>query len=273
MKKRFEGKSIVITGASSGLGKSLAIKAAAHGARLLVAARRLDRLESLATELGPDVEIHTLGLDLSQVDACETLVREAEKRLGGIDILILNAGQTASGPVSDSTMEDARSLMNVNYFGPLATIRAALPGMLARQTGHIAVISSYCAYAHLPMSGPYSASKAAVAALARVLSTELPPPLGVTVVYPGVIRTEMFERVSSTVPVMQRFERGGIEPDDAARKVLDAIRRKKLALYLTGPAVIMEGLMRLAPDTIDWTARRIFHRIPKKLLETSSDNH
>ncbi len=271
MKDALKGKVVVVTGASSGLGHAIAQEAAAQGARLLLAARRLERLEALASRLGRGNDVRVLQVDVSREADSERLVEEAEQAFGGIDLLILNAGAVGHGTVVETSMSEARYLMEVNYFGPLASIRRAVPGMRSRPGSHVVVVSSYCAYTHMPLAGAYSASKAAVASLARVLSTEGPPPPYVTVVYPGVIRTEMFDRVQSSVPVMERFRKTGMDADVAARKVLKAVRRRKPALFLTRPAIVMDGLMRLAPNTVDRTTRLIFTRIPERLLSPPGD--
>ncbi len=272
MRKTFAGKAMVITGASSGLGEAIAVEVAARGARLALVARRTDRLDQLAARLDGDIEVHVLGLDLRHQENAEKLVTESERLLGGIDYLVLNAGVAGYRPVAYTPMEEARHVMEVNYFSPLASIRAALPGLRSRPGSHIVVVSSYCAYTHLPMSGAYAASKAAVASLARILSTESPPPPDITVVYPGIIHTEMYHKVESSVPVMQRFSRTGIDADVAARKVLNALARRKPTLFLTRPAILMDRLMRIAPNTVDKTTRAIFRRIPERLLGPPDDH-
>jgi 3-oxoacyl-[acyl-carrier protein] reductase len=261
------GRRVLITGASSGLGEALAHVLAREGAELALAARRVELLDQFAaTPAVHGATIHTFYCDLGQPGAAATLVTQAEAAMGGLDLLILNAGAVREEHLLNSDEQASREMMEVNLWSGYAAMRAALPGMIERESGHIAVITSFCAYAHLPLSSVYAASKAAMASLSLVLANELPRNIGVTLVYPGIIRTPMFDQVQREVPVMRKLAFLGIDPEPAAHAVLHAVRRRKRRLYLTAAAKAMAFSMRLAPQWTDAAVAHIYRRLPSKWL-------
>lgn len=266
----WRGRRVLITGASSGLGEALVHVLAREGAELALTARRVELLDQLAATLAVhEPTIHTFYCDLAQPGAAAALVTQAEAAMDGVDLLILNAGAVREEHLLDSDEEASRAMMEVNLWSGYSAIRAALPGMLKRGSGHIAVITSFCAYAHLPLSSAYSASKAAMASLSLVLANELPREIGVTLVYPGIIRTPMFDHVQREVPVMRKLAFLGIDPEPAARAVLQAVRRRKRRLYLTAAAKAMAFSMRLAPQWTDAAVAHIYRRLPSEWLGRS----
>lgn len=270
MKNPWHDRRVLITGASSGLGAALARELAQAGARLALAARRVELIERMASDfepLGTEVRIHRC--DLSQPGSARTLVERAETELGGLDVLILNAGMVVEQLLTDSDEETARGMMETNFWSNYAAMQAVLPGMTRRGEGRICVVTSFCAYAHLPLSSAYSASKAALASLSLVLANELPPGISVTLVYPGIIRTPMFEDVKTNVPVMGRLAWLGIEPETAARSILKATARRKRRLYLTGAAKAVALSMRIAPQWTDMAVKQIYRSLPKHWLDRS----
>jgi NADP-dependent 3-hydroxy acid dehydrogenase YdfG len=133
------GKVAVVTGASSGIGESAARHLARKGCRVALAARREDRLRSLAQELGDALAVAT---DVTDPAACEALVERAEKSLGPVDVLVANAGIGLYAPISEGDPGDWRKMFEVNVLGVLHTVRAVLPGMLRRGSGDVVLVSS-----------------------------------------------------------------------------------------------------------------------------------
>lgn len=170
------GKRVLLTGASSGIGEAGAIKLAREGATVVVAARRQDLLDSVVTRItdaGGEARAH--ACDLSDLDAVDHLVATVERELGGIDILINNAGRSIRRPLAESLdrWHDVERTMQLNYYSPLRLIRGLAPGMRERGDGHVINVSSWGVLSEsTPFFGPYNGSKAALSAVSRIIDTE-----------------------------------------------------------------------------------------------------
>jgi NAD(P)-dependent dehydrogenase (short-subunit alcohol dehydrogenase family) len=171
-----DGKRILLTGASSGIGEAGAELFARHGATVVAVARRQDLLDAVADRIakagGTAIAI---PCDLSDMDAIDALVADVEKRIGGIDILVNNAARSIRRPLADSLerWHDVERIMALNYYGPLRLIRGLAPGMLERGDGHIINVSTWGVMSEAsPMFGVYNASKAALGSIGRVVETE-----------------------------------------------------------------------------------------------------
>ncbi len=170
------GKRILLTGASSGIGEAAAEQFARLGATVVVVARRQDLLDALAeriTTAGGDAL--PLPCDVSDMDAVDALVADVEKRLGGIDILINNAGRSIRRPLAESLerWHDVERTMVLNYYAPLRLIRGLAPGMIERGDGHIINVSTWGVLSEAsPLFAVYNASKAALSTVSRVVETE-----------------------------------------------------------------------------------------------------
>jgi NAD(P)-dependent dehydrogenase (short-subunit alcohol dehydrogenase family) len=170
------GKRVLLTGASSGIGESAAEQFAHHGATVVAVARRQDLLDALVgriTENGGNAT--AISCDLSDLDAVDALAADVEQRLGGVDILINNAGRSIRRPLAESLerWHDVDRTMVLNYYSPLRLIRGIAPGMLQRGDGHIINVATWGVFSEpSPLFGVYNASKAALSAVSRVIETE-----------------------------------------------------------------------------------------------------
>ncbi|SRX92202.1 putative oxidoreductase [Mycobacterium tuberculosis H37Rv] [Mycobacterium shimoidei] len=171
-----DGKRILLTGASSGIGESAAEKFARRGATVAVVARRKDLLEAVVdriTKAGGSAL--AFPCDLSDMDAVDALVSEVDQRLGAVDILINNAGRSIRRPLAESLerWHDVERTMVLNYYSPLRLIRGIAPGMLERGEGHIINVATWGVFSEAsPLFSVYNASKAALSAVSRVIETE-----------------------------------------------------------------------------------------------------
>jgi NAD(P)-dependent dehydrogenase (short-subunit alcohol dehydrogenase family) len=183
----------LITGCSSGLGRSLAEAVLVRGDNAAITARDANSLEDLAAQY-PDTAL-PLKLDVTDADAVNEAVHAAESRFGGIDVLVNNAGYGYRAAVEEGDVADVERLFATNFFGPVAMIKAVLPGMRARRSGAIVNISSIGARICPPGSGYYAAAKAALEGMTGSLRKELQP-LGITAfaVEPGGFRTDFAGR-------------------------------------------------------------------------------
>jgi NADP-dependent 3-hydroxy acid dehydrogenase YdfG len=226
MTDHIQGKVIVITGASSGLGEAAARRLAKDGAKLVLGARRLDRLTALAAELGlgPAAAVET---DVTQKAQVRHLVDHAVEIHGRIDVLINNAGLMPLSPLERGKTDDWDRMIDVNIKGVLYGIAAALPHMTAQKSGHIINVSSVAGHKVRPGSAVYSATKHAVRALTEGLRQEMKPyGLRTTIISPGAVESELPGSVTEAdvaTNVRANYEANAIPADSFARAVAFAI--------------------------------------------------
>jgi short-subunit dehydrogenase len=220
------GKNVLVTGASGGIGAALAEGFAARGATVGICARRTDRLEEVLArcrEHAPESRAWTI--DLSDLGALEGFARRAADDLGGIDVLVNNAGIPKRKPVQVLTPAIVDELMQINYQSPVHLTLALLPGIIER-AGRIVFVSSVAARLSPPAEAAYAATKAAISAWAECMKVDLrDTDVQIHVVYPGVIDTELFH-----LPGNDPLAATGVEmlPVSAmVEPVLDAIETDK----------------------------------------------
>ena len=193
MSTNIEGKVVVITGGSSGLGEATARHLASQGARVALGARRIDRLQRLVAELtekgGDAMAVETDVTDKARV---KHLVDAAVKAFGRVDVLINNAGLMPHSPLERLKVDDWERMVDVNLKGVLFGIAAALPHMQAQKSGHIINVSSVAGHKVSPNGAVYAATKHAVRALSEGLRQEVKPwNIRTTVISPGAVATEL----------------------------------------------------------------------------------
>lgn len=188
-------KSILITGATSGIGKALAFELAKRGYSMALTGRRTDLLKDIRKEIKeaysePAVEIH--ALDVTAYETVPPVVREMADALGGLDIVFANAGIALEGKVGQATFENAITTIKTNLLGAMATVDAAVAYFLERGRGHIVATSSVAAFRGLPGHSSYCASKAGLSAYLDTLRTEVyRKNIDITVLHPGFIDTPL----------------------------------------------------------------------------------
>ena len=206
-------KTILITGASSGLGAEMARQFAALGRDLVLCARRLDRLEQLREEIlaaHPKRAVVIRNLDVDDHDDVFTVFRDVAGELGGLDRVIVNAGLGKGAPVGTGRFNANKQTITTNLVSALAQCEAAMEIFRKAGTGHLVVVSSVSAMRGMPKSmTAYAASKAGLATLAEGIRAEmLGSGIAVTTVFPGYIRSEMNERVAQRTPLMSDTAKG-----------------------------------------------------------------
>jgi NAD(P)-dependent dehydrogenase (short-subunit alcohol dehydrogenase family) len=235
----------LVTGASSGIGAALAREMSRRGARIVVAGRRLDRLEALAEELSRSGgRVVPVACDVTRREDLDRAVARAREEFGRLDTVVANAGFGVVGQFEDLTVEDYRRQFETNVFGVLQTAYAALEE-LKKSRGRMVLVGSVAGYAATPGSSPYSMSKFAVRALAEALGKELAPHgISVTHIAPGFIDSEIYQVDNegrlhpdwkSPVPTWIRMD-----TPRAARKIVGAIanRRRELVVTAHGKAIV-----------------------------------
>jgi NADP-dependent 3-hydroxy acid dehydrogenase YdfG len=222
------GRVVAVTGASSGIGAATAVALADAGAAVAIGARRMDRLEALADRIGAaGGRAAALEVDLAVPDEARRFVERAATTLGGLDVLVNNAGVLSAGPFSASSPADWQRMLGVNVIGLLHCTQAALACMRERGGGHVVNISSVISRLPLPEWSVYSMTKAAVSAFTEALRPEAAAAnVRVTLLEPGFTETEMTaaDRVRPIVEALIRQRGTGLlQPEDVAAMVVHAI--------------------------------------------------
>ena len=228
MSNNIEGKVVVITGASSGLGEATARLLSAQGASVALGARRVERIQAVADELtasgGKALAIPT---DVTDCDQVQRLVDAAVRTYGRIDVLINNAGLMPHSPLERRKIDDWNQMIDVNIKGVLYGIAAALPHMQQQKAGHIINVSSVAGHKVRPGGVVYAATKHAVRALSEGLRMEVKPyNIRTTVISPGAVATELLNSITEpdvATNMHQFYEEFAIPADSFARMVAFAI--------------------------------------------------
>lgn len=258
MRRKLDGLRMLITGASSGIGRALSILAAEAGAKLLLTARRADRLDELLEV------IHAKGSDAAYVagditDAAlrQQLFEKAQHDFQGLDVLVNNAGIGAYGSFEDASPERLRQLMEVNFFAPVELIRLFLPMLEQGKTPAICNVSSILAHRAVPGKSEYCASKFALHGFSDALRAELSTKgVDVVLVSPSTTSSEFAASViekRGKAPAEGKFTR---KPHDVALAALRAIRSGKHEVIPSRSGYAMVLLDRLWPSLADWAVAK-----------------
>jgi NADP-dependent 3-hydroxy acid dehydrogenase YdfG len=222
-------KVVVITGASSGIGEATALLLAERGAKVVLGARRSDRLEALAARIANvGGEVAHARTDVRRRDDLSDLVRLACERYGKLDVLVNNAGIGPISPLDDLRVEEWEQMIDINIKGVLYGIAAALPVFRKQSSGHFVNIASTAAYKTVPGQSVYSGTKFAVRAISEGLRQEAGDKLRVTIVSPGFVRTNFVEAVANPevkAQLVESRDKFAIPPDAIARAIAFAIEQ------------------------------------------------
>jgi short-subunit dehydrogenase len=184
-------KVVIVTGASSGIGEAFARLAASQGARLVLVARRADRLTALAAELPDALPWPT---DLREPDQVRGMVAAASERYGRVDVLVNDAGQGLHVPIEDVSLDDLQAVIELNVYAPLVAMQAVLPVMRRQSEGAIVNVSSNTSRMVIPGIGPYSATKCALNQISATARAEWAAyGIAVSVVYPNITASEFHQ--------------------------------------------------------------------------------
>lgn len=226
-------KVIILTGASEGIGAATARRLAKEGAKLVLAARNAERLRALADEIeGGAAEVFVVPTDLADPAHRERLVADARARFKRIDVLVNNAAVGLDATAEETTMEEARYLMEVNFFAPLHLAQLVLPTMRAQQSGQIVNVSSVIGMRATPSAALYSASKYALNGLSDAMRVDLyGTNIQVTDIYPGLTATTFAANQLRTSG--EKYLQRGVKPEKAANAIVSAIAKRPRARYVS----------------------------------------
>jgi short-subunit dehydrogenase len=240
---------VLITGASSGIGKGLALAIAARGGRLGLLARREELLNEIVAEInGPAVAVSADVRDAQAVRAAADKVRAA---LGPIDVMIANAGVGTSNHASQLNPDQVADVININVLGAVNSVAAVMPEMVERKRGQLVAISSLAGFRGLPKSAAYCASKAALSSFFESLRIDLRGSgVTVNVIYPGFIKTPLTAGRGAKMPYLMGL-------DDGVNKILNAIEKGKRSYAFPWQlATIVRSSLVMPAAVYDWIAAR-----------------
>jgi short-subunit dehydrogenase len=233
MTNEFEGQRVLVTGASSGIGAGLAEEFARRGAVVGICARREDRLDEVLGRCRQhSPESRRWVVDLADPAAVDRLAAAALDELGGVDVLVNNAGIPKRRHVTKLDQATVESVMNINFFSPIRLTLALLPHMLERDSGRIVNVSSVAATLSSPGESAYDASKAAVTAFSEAMAIDLwQTGIKVLIVYPGLVDTELFSRPDND-PVITAVE--AVPVGELVDGVFEALESGAVQVYVPG---------------------------------------
>jgi len=244
-------QTVWITGASSGIGESLARAYAKRGANLILSARNEEKLKALANEL--DTTCHVIPLDLSKTDTLEHKAKEAIQKAQRIDVLINNGGISQRGLALDTSLDTERRIMEVDFFGTVELTRYVAKHMVNMGGGKIAVTSSLVGIISSPYRTAYSAAKHALHGYFDGLRAELHGNnIQITILCPGFIKTDVsvnaLNEKGERLNEMDDAQANGMSPDVLAKKIIRAINRGKKEAYFGGFEVLSIYIKRFFPS-------------------------
>jgi short-subunit dehydrogenase len=260
---RLRDRTVIVTGASLGIGRETARLFARAGANVVLASRNSERLARVAQELqayrGRSLTVPT---DVADGQAVEAMVKRAAEEFGSVDILVNNAGLGLYATLAEGSMENIRYLFEVNVFGALNCIRAVVPYMKQQGRGQIINVSSLAGKIATPGEGAYAATKFAITAISDALRLELFD-YGITVitVYPGPIQTPFRENALKEIelPAASLVVRH-IPAVRVAEAIVKAARDERAEVYVTCFNRLAVALKAISPRFIDWGMRRFYMR-------------
>ncbi|RKG74345.1 SDR family NAD(P)-dependent oxidoreductase [Corallococcus terminator] len=246
-------RTALVTGASSGLGRGLALWLAKHGLRVFATGRRLSQLQALAAEAqAAGATVEPVVMDVTHAEAAQERIRAIDAECGGLDLVIANAG--VGGPTHGKRMDwdKARAIIDTNVTGAAATLCAVLPQMVERRRGHVVGISSLAGYRGLSGHAAYSASKAFLSTFLESLRVDLKGTgVGVTCVFPGFVKSELTAKNRFPMPFL-------METEDAVELMGRAIFAGETEVSFPWQVSASMRVLKAMPNTLfDATARRL----------------
>ena len=262
----FKDKTCWITGASSGIGREIAVQLAQEGAKLIISGSNVNLLNEVSAEcLKYTNSCSVVAFDLSKPDEVEKVTNEVVGKYGPIFLLVNNGGITQRSHATETPVEIDRRIMEIDYFSHVAVTKAVVKGMIKARQGYIAVTSSIAGKFGFHQRSAYSAAKHALQGFFETLRIEMEPHnVFVTIAYPGFINTPIslraLDSTGKAYGVMDSGQEKGMPADKCAKKYIKAIKKGKPEVLIGGKELIMVHLKRLFPS--------IFYKVIGKVKPT-----
>lgn len=269
---KLKNKTVIITGASSGIGRALAYRFAAEGANLLLAARQYPKMCEIAQDIEQQTGVKAVAFaaDVSQEEYCENIVNESVRLFGGVDILVNNAGISMRALFEELNLNVLHEVMNVNFWGTVYCTKYALPELL-KSKGTIVGISSIAGYKGLPGRTGYSASKFAMQGFLESVRIEnLKKGLHVMIACPGFtasnIRNVALSKDGSAQSESPLNEKKIMQPEEVADAIVRGVINRKRTLIMTGQGKLTVFLNKWFPHLVDVLVYNYFKKEPDSPL-------
>ena len=249
---KLQGKRVLVTGGAGGIGQCLAADLVKAGAEVILTDLNEEALERTASALREKGgKVHSRRVDVTDRAAVQDLAAWVEGELGGLDVLVNNAGIGHTGEIADTPLETWHKLMNVNFWGPLNHVYAFLPAFKSRRSGHIVNVSSGQAFFQLPTWGPYASIKLALGAFSEILRYEVRKyDIQVTTVYPFMVDTGFYSEIHGETwgqkLSMKLVPYYSMKPETVGRIIFKAIKKRK-AIEMVSPLNDLVKLVRTIP--------------------------
>jgi dehydrogenase/reductase SDR family member 7B len=258
---KIEGKTVWITGASSGIGEALAVELFNGGATVILSARNLTRLNALQAKLdaADSGRCHVVPCDVTRLQEIEQSVEKVKQLVKRLDILVNNAGVSQRSYALETTVEVDRELLEVNFFSAVAVTKLVLPWMISTGGGQVVVISSMAGKFGFRMRSAYAASKHALHGFFETLRAELHDKhVGVTMICPGRVRTDI--SINSLTGdgkhygIMDQGQAQGVPVEKCARIIGRAIRNERKEVFIGSRELLLLVIKRICPPLYYWIA-------------------
>ena len=257
-RRELAGMRVLVTGASQGIGRALAVAAAKRGCRVIATARSADLLNELSAEVkATGGTIATVAGDITNPSDRQRMVEAAKEHFGGLDVLINNAGIGATGHFMETKPETLRQIFETNYFALCEMIRVFLPVLKQGNKPAIVNISSVVGRRALPARGLYSASKFAVAGFSEAIRAELAKDgIDVVVVNPGLTQTNFSKNLLENTARISMEHQRGMTSEQVAEATLNAVAAGRHEVTLTFKGKLLVLVARFAPWVVDFIAKK-----------------
>ncbi len=240
-----------ITGGGTGIGRELALRMAAHGWTVAISGRRQEPLDEVVAT-GAAGNIHAFAMDVSDLQANRDTVAAITKKLGPIDLAVLNAGVYAPFKMSEFSVEPFERMIRINYLGAVYGLDALLPGMRERRSGHIAFVSSVAGYHGMPLGAPYGATKAALINLAESLRFSFARMgLKVSIINPGFVKTPLTAQNTFPMPFL-------MDVSDAAARIEKGLDAGRFEIFFPRRLALLLKFFRILPYPVAYPLMKLF---------------
>jgi dehydrogenase/reductase SDR family member 7B len=255
------GRTVWITGASSGIGEALAEALFRLGATVILSARNMDKLSEIKYRLDSieKERCHVLACDVTMPSSIENALNQVKQLVEKLDLLINNAGVSQRSYALDTTVEVDRKIMEVNFFGAVTITKGVLPWMIGSGGGHIVVISSMAGKYGFRMRTAYAASKHALHGFFETLRAEVhDKKINITMICPGRVQTDIsYNSLTGNGRLYGKMDKGqekGISLDKCVRVIIRAIKHNRKEVFIGGPELFLLEVKRICPPLYYWIA-------------------
>jgi NAD(P)-dependent dehydrogenase (short-subunit alcohol dehydrogenase family) len=251
--RHIRGQTVVITGATSGIGRETALAFARAGARVVVAGRREERLAELVNEIGKETAL-AVRTDVADAKQVEALIAQAEKRFKRIDVLVNNAGVGAAARFEEQSLDDFRRIMDINFWGAVYGCKAVLPVMRGQPEGGVILnVSSILGKRGMPFETAYCASKFALAGFSEALRTEvMANKIDVSTIFPGAVESEIWQSAQNQTGFEMPEFLPKFPAKELARMIVQDARFPQPEIVMALDAQAMNFFNTLAPGAMDF---------------------